>query len=92
MRASRWLMTAMLGLLLAGCAAISTDPTPETRQALAPTGKLRVALQLANPLNGYAAWLSLPDQAAAGVLASRDSTPSPLLGMLLEMRPAAPQP
>jgi polar amino acid transport system substrate-binding protein len=34
-----------------GCAGISTAPTPEARQALAPTGKLRVALQLANPLN-----------------------------------------
>jgi polar amino acid transport system substrate-binding protein len=28
-----------------------TPPTPEVRQALAPTGKLRVGLQLANPLN-----------------------------------------
>ena len=34
-----------------GCAGIGTAPTPEARQALAPTGKLRVALQLANPLN-----------------------------------------
>ncbi|MGH8633707.1 MAG: transporter substrate-binding domain-containing protein [Burkholderiales bacterium] len=31
-----------------GCAGISTAPTPEARQALAPTGKLRVALQLAS--------------------------------------------
>jgi polar amino acid transport system substrate-binding protein len=34
-----------------GCAGISTAPTPEARQALAPTGKLRVGLQLGNPLN-----------------------------------------
>ena len=51
MRPTHWLMTAMLGLMLTGCASISTAPTPEARQALAPTGKLRVALQLANPLN-----------------------------------------
>ena len=44
-------MTAILGLLLTGCAGISTAPTPEARQALTPTGKLRVALQLGNPLN-----------------------------------------
>ena len=51
MRTTHWLITATLGLLLAGCAGISTAPTPEARQAVAPTGKLRVALQLANPLN-----------------------------------------
>jgi polar amino acid transport system substrate-binding protein len=44
-------MTAILGLLLSGYAGISTAPTPEARQALAPTGKLRVGLQLGNPLN-----------------------------------------
>src|SRR6058998_1586188 len=51
MRTTHWLMTAILGLLLTGCAGISTAPTPEARQALAPTGKLRVGLQLGNPLN-----------------------------------------
>src|SRR5919109_3803185 len=51
MRMTHWLMTALLGLLLTGCASISTAPTPEAQQALAPTGKLRVGLQLANPLN-----------------------------------------
>ena len=44
-------MTAILGLLLTGCAGISKAPTPEARQALAPTGKLRVGLQQGNPLN-----------------------------------------
>jgi polar amino acid transport system substrate-binding protein len=44
-------MTATLAVLMIGCAAAATAPTPEARQALAPTGKLRVALQLANPLN-----------------------------------------
>jgi polar amino acid transport system substrate-binding protein len=51
MRTVHWLMTAIVGLLLTGCAGISTAPTPEARQSLAPTGKLRVGLQLANPLN-----------------------------------------
>ena len=51
MRTTHWVMTAILGLLLAGCAGISTAPTTEARQALAPTGKLRVGLQLGNPLN-----------------------------------------
>ena len=51
MRTTAWLMTAILGLLLMGFAGISTAQTPEARQALAPSGTLRVALQLANPLN-----------------------------------------
>jgi polar amino acid transport system substrate-binding protein len=51
MRATHWLMTATLGLFMMGSASASTAPTPEARQALAPTGKLRVALQLGNPLN-----------------------------------------
>jgi len=57
MRTTHWLLTAMLGMLLSGCAGIRTapapasGPTPEVRQALAPTGNLRVALQLGNPLN-----------------------------------------
>jgi polar amino acid transport system substrate-binding protein len=44
-------MAVMLGLLLTGCAGISTAPTLEARQALAPTGKLRVGLQLGSPHN-----------------------------------------
>ena len=51
MRTTHWLKTAILGLLLTGCAGISTAPTMEVRQALVPTGKLRVGLQLGNPLN-----------------------------------------
>ncbi|MBI2998688.1 MAG: transporter substrate-binding domain-containing protein [Deltaproteobacteria bacterium] len=51
MPTTHWLRTAILGLLLTGCAGISTAPTTEGRQALAPTGKLRVGLQLGNPLN-----------------------------------------
>ncbi len=51
MRTTHWVMTAILGLLLTGSAGISTAATTEVRQALAPTGKLRVGLQLGNPLN-----------------------------------------
>lgn len=50
MRMDHWLMTAILGLLLTGCAGIQTAPTPEARQALAPTGKLRVGLLLGVPI------------------------------------------
>jgi len=46
-----WLMAALLGLVLAGCAGIDAAPNAEARQALAPTGKLRVALQLGSPHN-----------------------------------------
>jgi len=51
MRLTHLLTTAMLAVLLTGCAGISTAPTPEARQALAPTGKLRVGLQLGSPHN-----------------------------------------
>src|SRR5256886_4546041 len=51
MRPTHWLTTAILALLLMGCAGMSTAPTPEARQALAPTGKLRVGLQLGSPHN-----------------------------------------
>ena len=50
MRPTHYLMM-MLGLLLGGCAGINTAPTAEARQALAPTGKLRVGLQLGSPHN-----------------------------------------
>ena len=49
MRTTLWVTTALL--LLTGCAGIDTTPTPEARQALAPTGKLRVGLQLGSPHN-----------------------------------------
>jgi polar amino acid transport system substrate-binding protein len=54
MRTMRWLMIAMVGVLMLGFAGSSTAQTPqapEAREALAPTGTLRVALQQANPLN-----------------------------------------
>ncbi len=51
MHTTHWLWNAMLGFLFIGCAGISSAPTPEARQALAPTGKLRVGLQLGSPHN-----------------------------------------
>src|SRR5688500_13816538 len=51
MRPTHWLMTLALGVLLTGCAGMNTGPTPEARQALAPTGNLRVARQLGSPPN-----------------------------------------
>ena len=51
MRTTLWLITALLAVLFTACAGIHTKPTPEERQALAPTGKLRVALQLGSPHN-----------------------------------------
>ena len=54
MRTPGWLAIAVLGLLMmvfGGISTAQTPRTPEARQALAPTGTLRVALQLGNPLN-----------------------------------------
>ena len=50
MNTTHWLWIAMLGLVM-GCAGISSAPTQEARQALAPTDKLRVGLQLGSPHN-----------------------------------------
>lgn len=51
MRQTNWLTAAIVGLLVMACAAMTSVPTPEARQALAPTGKLRVGLQLGSPHN-----------------------------------------
>ena len=51
MRTFGRLSTAMLGLLLAACAGIHTAPAPEVRQALAPTGKLRVGFYPGSPFS-----------------------------------------
>ena len=54
MKRIRWSVIPLLAIaaaLLAGCAntAIGPDPTPEVRQVLAPTGKLRVGVYLGSP-------------------------------------------
>ena len=51
MRTTHWLVTVILGLVLTGCAGIHTTATPEVRQVLAPTGKLRVGLYLGGPVS-----------------------------------------
>lgn len=42
MRPIHWLMAAILALMVTGCAGVQTGPTPDERNALAPTGKLRL--------------------------------------------------
>jgi polar amino acid transport system substrate-binding protein len=51
MRTASWLTCAVSALLLAGCATTDSAPTPEARHALAPSGPLRVGLQLGSPHN-----------------------------------------
>jgi polar amino acid transport system substrate-binding protein len=43
-RNAKWLLVAMVGLLAGGCATDRSMPTAEERQALAPTGKLRLCV------------------------------------------------
>jgi polar amino acid transport system substrate-binding protein len=50
MRTTHGLITAILGLLLTGGVSLPAAPTPDVRQALAPTGTLGVGLVLGNPL------------------------------------------
>ena len=47
---NNWIFAAALALLLNGCAGIQTTPTQEEKQALAPTGKLRVGFLSASAL------------------------------------------
>src|SRR6185503_7920030 len=49
MRTIPWLTAAGVGLVIAGCVGIASVPSQEERQALAPTGKLRVALYVGAP-------------------------------------------
>jgi len=49
MKAIHWFLAAIFAFFLGGCGSIQTSPTAQTRQALAPTGKLRVAF-LSGPL------------------------------------------
>jgi polar amino acid transport system substrate-binding protein len=47
MRTTHWVIAAILGLLLTGCAGISTAPTPEARQALARPASFALRSSLA---------------------------------------------
>ena len=49
MRKIPWLTAVVVGLLIAGCANFASAARQEERLALAPTGKLRVALYLGAP-------------------------------------------
>jgi polar amino acid transport system substrate-binding protein len=49
MRTCPWRTATIVALLVAGCASTASAPNQEERQALAPTGKLRVALYLGAP-------------------------------------------
>jgi polar amino acid transport system substrate-binding protein len=49
MRPIPWLTAVVVVLLTAGCASVASAPVQEDRQALAPTGKLRVALYTGAP-------------------------------------------
>lgn len=51
MRTTLSLSTAILGLLLTACASMQSEPAPEVRQALAPTGKLRVGVYPGSPFS-----------------------------------------
>ena len=44
-----WGLIAVFGLFFAACTTIGSAPTSEVRQALAPTGKLRVGLYVGGP-------------------------------------------
>lgn len=49
MRTTQRLLAVVVGLLLTACAGMHRPPTPEVRQALAPTGKLRVGVYPGSP-------------------------------------------
>jgi polar amino acid transport system substrate-binding protein len=49
MRTIAWLTAALVGFLIASCAGVTSTPSQEERQALVPTGKLRVALYTGAP-------------------------------------------
>jgi len=46
MRVRDWFSAGVVGMLITGCAGMQSDVNPETRAAVAPTGKLRVAFLL----------------------------------------------
>jgi polar amino acid transport system substrate-binding protein len=46
MRMRNWISAGIVGIVIAGCAGMQSGVNPETRAAIAPTGKLRVAFLL----------------------------------------------
>lgn len=51
MRTIHSLLTAVFALMLAACASVQSGPTQEQKQALAPTGKLRVGFLSTSPIH-----------------------------------------
>ena len=51
MRLIHCTLAGVLALILLGCAGVQTEPTQEQRQALAPTGKLRVGFLSTTPIH-----------------------------------------
>jgi polar amino acid transport system substrate-binding protein len=51
MRTIRHLLTIIAALLLTSCTNMQTTPSPEIRQTLAPTGKLRVGVYAGSPFS-----------------------------------------
>jgi polar amino acid transport system substrate-binding protein len=51
MRTFYWLITGFFAITLLGCAGVRTDSLQEQRQALAPTGKLRVGFLATTPIH-----------------------------------------
>lgn len=47
MRVRDWISVGIVGIVIGGCAGMQSGVTPETRAAVAPTGKLRAAFLLA---------------------------------------------
>lgn len=45
------IIAGMLGITIGACTSTQTSPTPEARQSLAPTGKLRVGIFINNPIH-----------------------------------------
>jgi polar amino acid transport system substrate-binding protein len=50
MRWNHWILAALVGLILGGCATTFTPPSAEARNALAPTGTLRAGILLTTAL------------------------------------------
>ena len=72
----------ILALMLMGCASIHTAPTAQERQALAPTGKLRVGLNLRSALNGVV--VELGSELAHRIGVPFEAVPYPSIGALLD--------
>jgi polar amino acid transport system substrate-binding protein len=82
MGTTRGLITAILGLMLTGCASIHTAPTLEAQHALAPTGKLRVGLIVGGPLKGVV--FDLGRELAQRMGVPFEAVPYPSIGALLD--------